>query len=245
MSELLSFVLDTISVSMSPSRPEWLIPLLGWNVGRTFSDVGRAVGGAFNSASRGVSGIFNNVGSGLIRAITPPGSTALRDAANAAQRQQAAQDAEMAKQIKTLQDQIAAANKAAADAEKARQAQEAEAKRQAMIQEYDRSARTQQQQSFGAAKDKLSRMNQMRTDTDAKAMENMQQTANSAGSKAMGIGGATFDSLDFSKLGGFANSFDPELRKQGKRGAQMLKTDEGQINRFGLPDISNLTFGGA
>ena len=234
MSELLSFVLDTISVSMSPSRPEWLIPLLGWNIGRTFSDVGRAIGGAFNSA-----------GSGITRAITPPGSTAARDAANAAARQQAARDAESAKQIKALQDKIAAANKAAADAEKARKAQEAEAKRQTLIRESDQSAQKQQQQSFGAAKDKLSRMNQMRTDTDAKAMENMQQTASSAGSKAMGIGGSTFDSLDFSKLGGFANSYDPESRRQGKRGAQMLKSDDRQISRFTLPDTTNLTFGGA
>jgi hypothetical protein len=235
MSDLLSFVFDTISVSMSPIRPEWLVPLLGgWSIGKAFSDAGKAVGGAVNS-----------VGRGITRAITPRGSSAMADNMKAAQRQQATQDAQLQTQLQTLKDQIAAAEKAAADAEKARLAQEAEAKRQTLIREYDQSARTQQQQSFGAAKDKLSRMNQMRTDTDAKAMESMQQTANSAGSKAMGIGGATYDSLDFSKMGGFANSYDPELRRQGKRGAQMLKTDEGQISKFTLPDTTNLTFGGA
>lgn len=186
-------------------------------------------------------GAISSIGRGITRAITPRGSSSASDAMKA----QASQDAQLQQQIQTLQNQITAANKAAADAEKARQAQEAEAKRQTLIREYDQSARTQQQQSFAAAKDRLSRMNEMRTDSDAKATEGMQQTANSAGAKAMGIGGSTFDSLDFSKMGGFANSFDPEMRKQNKRGAQMLKADDGQINRFGLPDISNLTFGGA
>lgn len=207
------------------NQPEYLIPLLG---------IFKAIGNAFNSAVKGVT-----------RALTPPGSSAGRDAANAAVRQQAANDAALQKQIKQLQDQIAAANKAAADAEKARIAQEAEAKRQAMIREYDQSARTQQQQSVTAAKDRLSRMNQMRTDADATAMEGMKQTANSAGSKAMGIGGSTFDTLDFSRIGKFANSYDPELTKKGKAAAQFMSKEDNQVNRFGLPDISNLTFGGA
>lgn len=211
---------------------------MGWNPVK-------AVTNTFNSAVRGVSNAFNQVGSGITRALTPPGSTAARDAMNAAVKQQAAQDAALQKQIKQLQDQIAAAKKAAEDAEKARIAQEAEAKRQTLIREYDQSARTQQQQSVTAAKDRLSRMNQMRTDADAAAMDGMRQTANSAGSKAMGIGGATFDTLDFSRIGKFANSYDPELTKKGKAAAQFMSKDEDKINRFGLPDVSNLTFGGA
>lgn len=232
--DILHFVWSTLCSALSPDRPEWMIPLLGWNVGKAFSSAVKSVGNAFSSAGRGIT-----------RALTPPGSSAARDAMNAAARQQAAQDSAMATQIKQLQDQIAAANKAAADSEKARQAQEAEAKRQAMIREYDQSARTQQQQSFTAAKDRLSRMNQMRTEADTASAQGMQEAANSAGAKAMGIGGSTFDSLDFSKTGGFANSFDPELRKQSRAAAQLLKKEGNQVNKFGLPNIQNLTFGGA
>ena len=207
------------------NQPEYLIPLLG-----IFKSVGKA---------------FNSVVSGVTRAITPPGSSRGRDAANAAARQQAASDAALQQQIQQLQNQIAAANKAAADAEKARKAQEAEAKRQAMIREYDQSARTQQQQSVSAARDRLSRMNQMRTEADTSALQGMKQTADSAGAKTMGIGGSTFDSLDFSKTGRFANSFDPELQRKGKFAAQVMSKDDNRVNRFGLPDITNLTFGGA
>jgi hypothetical protein len=254
MIDLVQSVFDILRLFVLPDRPEWLLPLLGlkignWNVGRTVSNVGRAIGGAVNQAGRGITGVINQAGSGLQRAITPPGSTAARDAMNAAAQQQAKADAEMAKQIKALQDQIAAANKANADAEKARQAQEAEAKRQQMIREYDQSAMSQQRQSVTSAKDRLSRMNQMRTDSDATAMAGMKQTADSAGSKAMGIGGSTFDSLDYSRLGRFANSYDPiqqfQQRRNRSTSRQVMKEEEGNVNRFTLPDTTNLTFGGA
>jgi hypothetical protein len=215
MIDLVQSVFDILCLSVSPDRPEWLLPLLGW---KAFNQAVGAVTGAVNSVvnpRRGGSG-----GAGASSGVS-------------------------AQQIQQLQNQIAAANKAAADAEKARLAQEAEAKRQQMIREYDQAAGAKQKQSVTAAKDQLSRMNKMREESDASAMEDMRQTADSAGSKAMGIGGETFDSLDYSRLGGFANSYDPAQQRRGRAAAQFMKTEDGNVNRFVLPDMSNLTFGGA
>jgi hypothetical protein len=163
---IVDFVIDTICLAVSPDRPEWMIPLLGWKffkqVVNTVSQPFKAVGNAISGAGKAVGNIASGIGKGASNVVGALTGGAKGPTVTVVGGTSAAQQAENDKAIKALQAKLDAEKRAAAKAEAKRQ-------RDAAIAAENESAATAQNASVQRASGRLSAMNTAQMAADAAA----------------------------------------------------------------------------
>jgi len=157
MDSIFDFIINTVCLAFSPERPEWLLLLGGWSLGRAVSNAWKGVTGAVSSAGRAVGNAFGGAGR-AINSIVNPRQPTVSIIGGTSPEQQAAND----QALKALQAKLDAEKKAAADAEAKRQ-------RDAAIAAENQSATAAQNASVNKASGRLREMNaaQMAADADA------------------------------------------------------------------------------
>lgn len=232
---IVDFVIDTICLALSPDRPEWMIPLLGW---KFFKQVVNAVSQPFKAVGNAVSGAVKAVGSAFTPAkptVTVVGGTS------------AAQQAENDAAIKALQAKLDAEKKAAAEAEAKRQ-------RDAAIAAENESAATAQNASVVRAGGRLSAMNTAQMAADAAAGQQYALANTSIGNVGGGfdINAARLQALSNvggAGGGGAMSSTTPYMAPSNVAPAVVAAANlesggrNVRSNRFNIP-ATNLTYGG-
>lgn len=238
---IVDFVIDTICLALSPDRPEWMIPLLGWKkFWNAVSQPFKAVGNAFSSAGRAVGGAFQNVAGALTGRAAGPTVTVVGGTS-------AAQQAENDKAIKALQAKLDAEKKAAAEAEAKRQ-------RDAAIAAENESAATAQNASVVRAGGRLSAMNTAQMAADAAAGQTYALANTSIGNVGGGfdINAARLQALSNvggAGGGGAMSSTTPYMAPSNVAPAVVAAANlesggrNVRSNRFNIP-ATNLTYGG-
>jgi hypothetical protein len=225
---IVDFVIDTICLAVSPDRPEWMIPLLGW---KFFKQVVNAVSQPFKSAGNAIGSIFGRAAP----SISVVGGTSAA--------QQAAND----QALKALQAQLAETQAAAARAEQKRI-------RDAAIAAEDASAANLQNASIKRASDTLSSLNTAQIAADASAGNRYSLAMQGIGNVGGGfdINAARLQAL--SNIGGAgggslagATPYMAPSNVAPAVAAAAINQESGgrnaRSNRFNIPS-QNLTYGG-
>lgn len=243
---IVDFVIDTVCLAFSPDRPEWLLLLGGWSIGKAFNSVVKGVSNAVSSAGRAVGNAFSGAGravGNIAAALTgrARGPT-VSVVGGTSPEQQAAND----KAIKALQAQLQEQQAAAARAEQARQ-------RQAAIAADDAAATTAQNASIQRASGRLSDLNAAQLAADTAAGQRFALATTGMGNVGGGfdINAARLQAL--SNVGGAGGgalaSATPYLAPSNVAPAVVAAANleaggrNVRSNRFNIP-AQNLTYGG-
>jgi uncharacterized membrane protein YqiK len=243
MDSLFDFIINTVCLAFSPNRPEWLLLLGGWSLGKAISSAWKGVTGAVSSAGRAIGNAFGGVGRAISNIANPPRPTVTVVGGTSPEQQRANENA-----IKALQAQLAEQQAAAARAEEAR-------KRQAAIDADNQAAATSQNASIQRASNRLSALNTAQVASDAAAGQRF-----ALATQGMGNVGGGFD-INSARLqalsnvggagGGALAGASPYMSPSNVAPAALVAAanrDAGgtnaRSNRFNIP-ASNLTYGGA
>lgn len=248
MDSIFDFIINTVCLAFSPERPEWLILLGGWSIGRAFNSAVRGVSNAFNSAGRAVGNAFQGAGravGNIAGAITGAGRQPTVTVVGGTS---AAQQAENDRAIKALQAKLDAEKKAAAVAEAKRQ-------KDAAIAAENQSAATAQNASVQRASGRLSAMNAAQMASDAAAGQQYALANTSIGNVGGGfdINAARLQALSNvggAGGGGAMSSAMPYMAPSNVAPAIVAAANlesggrNVRSNRFNIP-ATNLTYGGS
>jgi hypothetical protein len=243
MDSIFDFIINTVCLAFSPERPEWLLLLGGWSLGRAVSNAWKGVTGAVSSAGRAVGNAFGGAGR-AINSILNPRQPTVSIIGGTSPEQQAAND----QALKALQAKLDAEKKAAAEAEAKRQ-------RDAAIAAENESAATAQNASVQRASGRLSAMNTAQIAADADAGQKYALANTSIGNVGGGfdINAARLQALSNvggAGGGGAMSSAMPYMAPSNVAPAIVAAANlesggrNVRSNRFNIP-ATNLTYGGS
>jgi hypothetical protein len=243
MDGVIDFVINTICLAVSPDRPEWLLLLGGWSLGRAISSAWNGVTGAVSSAGRAIGNAFGGVGRAVGSILSGGRQPTVSVVGGTSPQQQQANE----QAIRALQNQLAEQQRQAAEAERRRQ-------REAAIAAENESAANLQNASIKRASDRLSSLNTAQLAADTAAGNQYSLAMQGVGNVGGGfdINAARLQAL--SNVGGAGGGAlagaSPYLSPSNVAPAvaaaainQESGGGRGRSNRFNIPS-QNLTYGG-